>query len=111
LYEPNVRIPLILRLPGRVPAGARIPGCAQMTDLVPTILDYANLLDPNRVFEGHSLRPQIENRKLKIENPTLHLTENTWMKKRAVRTPEWKLIVALEPDLHGFPLVELYDMQ
>ena len=40
----------------------------------------------------------------------LHLTENTWMKKRGVRTHEWKLIVALEPDLHGFPPVELYHL-
>jgi hypothetical protein len=33
------------------------------------------------------------------------------MKKRAVRTPDWKLIVSLEPDLHGFPPLELYDMK
>ncbi len=111
LYEPNVRIPLILRLPGRIPAGVRIPGFAQMPDLVPTILDFADLLDPALMLDGRSLRSQIENRKSKIENPFLHLTENTWMKKRGLRTPKWKLIVALEPDLHGFPMVELYDMR
>ena len=27
---------------------------------------------------------------------TLHITENTWMKKRGMRTPDWKLIVPLE---------------
>ena len=34
------------------------------------------------------------------------------MRKRGVRTPEWKLIVARDhPDLHGCPPVELYDLR
>ncbi len=34
------------------------------------------------------------------------------MRKRAVRTPEWKLIIAHEhPDIHGRPPIELYDLQ
>jgi arylsulfatase A-like enzyme len=32
------------------------------------------------------------------------------MKKRAIRTHGWKLIRALEPDPHGFPELELYDL-
>ncbi|MGC8667430.1 MAG: sulfatase family protein [Chthonomonadales bacterium] len=108
LYEPNVHIPLILRWPGVIPAGARIRSMAQMMDLTPTILDYAGLLDDRRTFEGRSLRPAIEGHPDADGCTELHLTENTWMKKRAIRTQEWKLIVALEPDLHGFPMVELY---
>jgi arylsulfatase A-like enzyme len=41
---------------------------------------------------------------------TPFLTECTWMRKRAVRTTEWKLILALEPDIHGRPPVELYHL-
>ena len=44
--------------------------------------------------------------------PIIFLTECTWMRKRAVRTPEWKLIVARDhPDIHGRPPVELYDLR
>lgn len=112
LYDPNTRIPLIVRLPGRIPAGNRIPGFVRSIDVTPTILDYAGLLDPTLRFEGTSLRPLIET-PYGIARGTcdaLFLTENTWMKKRAVRTHEWKLIVALEPDIHGFPPVELYHL-
>src|SRR5688500_6258246 len=39
-----------------------------------------------------------------------YLTECTWMRKHGWRTPEWKLIVALEPDFHFKPTVELYNL-
>ncbi|MBE6931743.1 MAG: sulfatase, partial [Ruminococcaceae bacterium] len=38
------------------------------------------------------------------------ITEATWMRKHGWRTPEWKLIVALEPDFHFKPEVELYNL-
>jgi arylsulfatase A-like enzyme len=112
LYEPNVRIPLIMRLPGRIPAGACIPGFARTTDITPTVLDYAGLLDPALKFEGVSLRPLIQQPEgvSRGSCDALYLTENTWMKKRALRTHNWKLIVSLEPDLHDLPMTELYDL-
>lgn len=108
LYEPNLRIPLILRLPGVVPAGQRVQSTASMLDITPTILDYAGVADDSAPFQGRSLRNLVEGRTLSAR--PIHLTENTWMKKRGVRTDEWKLIVALEPDIHGFPPVELYNL-
>ena len=39
-----------------------------------------------------------------------YITEATWMRKHGWRTPEWKLIVALEPDFHFKPEVELYNL-
>jgi arylsulfatase A-like enzyme len=40
----------------------------------------------------------------------LYLTECTWMRKRGWRTDEWKLIEAMEPDFHGKPTLELYNL-
>jgi len=40
----------------------------------------------------------------------MYITEATWMRKHGWRTPEWKLIVALEPDFHFMPSVELYNL-
>ena len=39
-----------------------------------------------------------------------YITECTWMRKHGWRTPEWKLIIALEPDFHFKPEVELYNL-
>ena len=39
-----------------------------------------------------------------------YITECTWMRKHGWRTPEWKLIVALEPNFHFKPEVELYNL-
>jgi arylsulfatase len=114
LYDPNIHIPLILRLPEVIPAGARIEGMTRMQDLTPTLLDYAGLLDPALTFDGISLRPLIQappNESAQGSCDILHCTENTWMKKRAVRTRRWKLIVPLEtPDIHGNSDIELYDL-
>ncbi len=42
-YEPSVRVPLILRLPGRIPAGQRRGQICSLVDLVPTVLEYAGI--------------------------------------------------------------------
>ena len=39
-----------------------------------------------------------------------YITECTWMRKHGWRTPHWKLIVALEPDFHFKPAIELYNL-
>src|SRR5947207_1283198 len=39
-----------------------------------------------------------------------YITECTWMRKHGWRTPQWKLIFALEPDFHFKPKVELYNL-
>jgi arylsulfatase A-like enzyme len=39
-----------------------------------------------------------------------YITECTWMRKHGWRTPEWKLMVALEPDFHFKPPIELYNL-
>ena len=53
VYEPSIRVPLILRGPG-VPAGARRRQLVSNADLAPTILDAAGAL-PGRVQDGQSL--------------------------------------------------------
>ena len=41
LYEPTLTVPLIIRYPGRLPAGRRVRGYNQHKDLVPTLLELA----------------------------------------------------------------------
>ena len=39
-----------------------------------------------------------------------YITECTWMRKHGWRTPQWKLMIALEPDFHFKPEIELYNL-
>jgi arylsulfatase A-like enzyme len=55
-YEGLVRVPLIMRLPGRFEAGLRSDALVQLTDIVPTLLETASLPPPPRL-EGKSLVP------------------------------------------------------
>jgi len=56
LYEPAVRVPLILRWPGRLPAGERRGEIVEWIDLCPTFLDLAGL-PPLPGNQGLSLVP------------------------------------------------------
>ncbi len=55
VYEPSVRVPLILRGPG-VPAGIKRTNLAANVDLAATILDAANAR-PGRRLDGRTLLP------------------------------------------------------
>ena len=111
LYEPTLHVPLIIRCPGRLPTGRRVRGFTLEQDLVPTVLELLG-------FEGVAADLKTDGRSslplLRGERPTnyseFYISECTWMRKRGWRTAEWKLIEALEPDFHGKPPVELYNL-
>jgi arylsulfatase A-like enzyme len=108
LYETNLRIPLILRYPGKLPAGRRISSSSQIKDVMPTVLELLGI-DSGIAFDGRSLLPLVRGGE-RVPESEMYITECTWMRKHGWRTPEWKLIVALEPDFHFKPMVELYNL-
>jgi arylsulfatase A-like enzyme len=131
LYDTNVRVPLLMRLPGRLPAGAVVEPMVSLLDLAPTVLDLLGLSEiaiQERLI-GRSLLPLIAFAATQAPPtpagasdsrlPTagsrgtwdgIYLTECTWMRKRGWRTPHLKLIRAEEADIYGKPPVELYDL-
>ncbi len=108
MYDNTLHVPLILRYPGKVPAGRRVSGFTHHKDLVPTLLDLAGI-EHVGTFDGQSVLPMIAG-DVASHAPSFYITECTWMRKHGWRTPEWKLIVALEPDFHFKPAVELYNL-
>jgi arylsulfatase A-like enzyme len=58
LYEPTIRIPLMIRHPQGLGAGRRIDGLAQHVDLLPTVLEFLGVPAPPGI-EGRSLWPLI----------------------------------------------------
>ncbi len=108
IYDVTLHVPLIIHYPGRVPAGKRVAGYNQHKDLVPTLLELADI-ETDIAFDGKSLTP-LMNGEIASYDSEFYITECTWMRKHGWRTPEWKLIVALEPDFHFKPPVELYNL-
>ena len=109
-YDPTLVIPFAIKLKGceDLGRGARFADYCQHKDIVPTLLDIMGI-DTGIKFDGRNMMELVRTGKIKQETE-LYITEATWMRKHGWRTPEWKLIVALEPDFHYKPSVELYNL-
>ena len=108
LYDCTLHIPLVFYYPGKIQPGMMFDDFVHMKDIMPTILDLLGVKNKIK-FDGRSLTPLFEGKPRKQE-PEYYITECTWMRKHGWRTPEWKLIHALEPDFHFKPEIELYNM-
>ena len=98
VYEPSVRVPLILRGPG-VPRGARRPNLVANVDLAATILDAANAA-PGRRLDGRSLLPLARDPLVRSGRDILLETQSY----SAIRTPRHVFVQ------HSTGEQELYDL-
>jgi hypothetical protein len=102
MYEQRAHVPLIIRYPGKLPAGTARQG------LQSTQRPRAHLVGTGRpapleiAFDGRSLMPMVRGEVPSFESE-FYITECTWMRKHGWRTPQWKLMIALEPDFHFKP--------
>jgi len=115
MYDNVLHVPLMIRYPAKLPRGIRVKGYNQHKDLLPTLLELADLPQDkirwvsDLRFDGCSLLPMIRGDVASHES-SFYITECTWMRKHGWRTPEWKLMIALEPDFHWKPEIELYNL-
>jgi len=122
IYEPLLRVPLILKLPGETPAVQRPEGLAQQIDIMPTILDCAGV-EPRGEMDGRSLMPLIRGEEERVHDELYHVGNRMCgIRCRAIRTEQWKLIVNYvgyewaQPMSHpeaisAVPARELFDTQ
>ncbi len=108
MYDPTLVVPFAVVWKNHLPAGVRIKDYMQLKDVTPTLLEIMGI-KVDLPFEGRSMMPLVRGEKREAE-PEFYITECTWMRKHGWRTPEWKLIVSLEPDFHFKPMVELYNL-
>lgn len=100
MYEESMRMPLMVRYPAEIPAGARSSALVQNIDFAPTLLDYCGI-DTPRDMQGTSFREVAAQRDgvtptdwrkslyyRYFENPGIHNV----MQHAGVRTDRWKLI-------------------
>ena len=91
LFDEVIRIPLIVRFPGRVPAGRRCAEQARLIDVAPTILELAGLPAAPDMM-GHSLVPLLAGKP--PPDDTLAVSEllSAGRELRSYRRPDRKLI-------------------
>ena len=117
IYEEGVRVPLIVRLPGRRSAGLRIPTPVSWLDLAPSLLALSGI-SSQEGFQGESLA------EVMTGQGALDPTRSVWLYRRhyegdeeveagqavgeawGLRRGRWKLIWAEEENR-----LELYDLE
>ncbi len=111
MYEPSIRVPLLVRYPRMVRPGTTNQEMVLNVDVAPTILDLSGIELPPEM-DGKSLKPLLEGKGVPwrsdflyeyYEYPAVHMIR----KNRGIRTKRWKYIHYFE-DPEEF---ELYDIQ
>ena len=91
LYEPAVRVPLIVRWPNHLPADRRVSAMVELVDLFPTLMDLTRL--PNLPgLQGKSLAPLMRGESGATGHDVV-FSEYLENEEAMVRSERYKLIV------------------
>lgn len=101
-FDDLVRIPLMMRFPGRIKPGTVVNKPVSQIDYMPTLLDYMGLPIPQNVH-GRSMRPLIEGRAEKWRDYAFCQRGSG---ARMIRTERYKYVFSRTPHV-----VALYDLQ
>jgi arylsulfatase len=113
-FEGGVRVPCVMRLPGRIPAGTTTDQLAATIDLLPTIAALTGARLPERPIDGLDLTPLLLDPEGVVPGATAVRREYAYYYGRdlcAVRRDHWKLVLphtyrsylGVEPGTDGFP--------
>ena len=108
LFEEQLRVPFLMRLPGGSGAGTVRPGPAEQIDLAPTVLELAGLEVP-AALPGRSLLAAAAPGAAASRPPSFAFLGRPGHRSASVVRSQWKLILrAREEALLTRPPVELY---
>ncbi len=110
LHDTVTHVPMIMRLPGIVPAGLRLPQMLQHVDLAPTLLDAAGVSIP-ATMEGKSYWPLATGKTTVGGYDAIVTAESTWQTGWSIRTDDYKYIKSRDEDDEGNAARELYDLK
>lgn len=110
VFEGGIRVPAILRWPGRIPAGLVTSEIASIMDFFPTLANLSGGEPPrDRTIDGRDLQPHWERPGRATGHETIYFFEGGYRYKaedgppkndpqlRAVRSGPWKLHLSTEP--------------
>jgi len=96
LHDHQLRIPLIVRLPGARDGGKRIDALTALMDVMPTVADLAGAAVPPAV-QGKSLVPLLRGSTVEPLHTGVHATGVKWQPElHSLQTRELKLIKDIE---------------
>jgi arylsulfatase A-like enzyme len=84
LYEEAVRVPLVVRWPGRIPEGRKLDGPVGLVDVLPTLLTLIGVERDGAPMRGTDLTDALEGR------DALDPGRPIYFQRRLYHTPEWK---------------------
>ena len=105
VYEGGIRVPMIVRGPGRIPAGRTSDEVWAMWDVLPTLAALAGAKTPAGI-DGISMVPSLTGRGRPAPHAALYWEFYEQGSKQAVRAGRWKGV--RQPMLTGN--VEVYDL-
>jgi len=120
MYEPSLRVPLLVRYPRLGAAGKVVDHMVQNIDFAPTILDFAGVAIPE-TMQGRSLRPLLEGKAPADWRRSVYYAyyENSWTLrgkgKEAMSDPSFQYFTPHRVSPHRgvrtdrFKLIEYYD--
>ena len=106
VYEGGIRVPMIARGPGRVPAGRTSDQVWAMWDVLPTLAELAGAQAPAGI-DGISMVPALLGKGGQRSHETLYWEFHEQGSKQAVRADRWKGV--RQPMMTG--RLELYDLE
>lgn len=109
LYDETIHVPLMMRYPGKIAPNSTVKPMVQHLDIAPTLLDACGVSVPDKM-EGRSLWPLATGQTEQGGWEQVICCESTWQSKWCLRTNEAKFILSRQPDHHGQPMRELYDL-
>lgn len=93
VYEGGIRVPGLLRWPGRAPVGRTLDEPISNVDVLPTLCAAAKAPLPTQPLDGVSILPTLEGRKLQRRTPLYwHYYNALSRPKAAMRVGEWKIL-------------------
>jgi len=95
VYEEMIRVPLVVRLPGTIPAGRVVDTPVELVDVAPTILDILGVPTPP-AMQGKSLLGLATGRTHEHKEWTLSEATCNELEAKALRSPHLKYIAAWE---------------
>jgi arylsulfatase A-like enzyme len=100
LYSELVHVPLLLRFPDQLAAGARSQALVEPADLWATLLDWWGVADHAASATAGSLLPIVRQETDALRDRLCIAGQGA---QRAIRTPAWYLRAADEPELFAKP--------
>ncbi|MCZ7645103.1 MAG: sulfatase-like hydrolase/transferase [Planctomycetota bacterium] len=111
LYDENLHVPLLARLPGALPAGRTVDALVRHLDVLPTLCEACGIAPPEPLDGKSAWGLFTGSRPGEVLAERLISEECSWQMKWSLRDADHHFILARQEDWYGSPMRELYDVK